>query len=61
MSEQKIAEAAGEKDSHSRHSQPRVDTGHRGVAGTLVLSDELDENVCLLCYLSDFSSQICRI
>jgi hypothetical protein len=39
----------------------RVDTEHRGVAGTLVLSDELDEKVYPLYNCVDGSTRICRI
>lgn len=45
MSEQKVPRASVDTKDGAHHRQERIDTEHRGVAGTLVLSDELDEKV----------------
>ena len=60
MSEQSTAQGIdASKDGVKTHE--RIDTEHRGVAGTLVLSDELDEKVYSLYNFIDHSTLICPI
>jgi hypothetical protein len=60
MSERNFKAGEDSKDGISLRRE-RVDTEHRGVAGTLVLSDELDEKVYPLYNFTDESTRICRI
>jgi hypothetical protein len=60
MSERNVHAGEESKDG-IKQVHERVDTEHRGVAGTLVLSDELDEKVYPLYNFADDSTPIFRI
>ena len=60
----KLEEPVTIGETQPRHTQRRIDTEHRGVTGTLVLTDVLDEKVSIpsLEWADvDGSTQICRI